>query len=473
MQNGRQYGHQAPVYATVAAAKTHGCTPCCPDRPARVQVEQKRALQTVEHAGDYNIWYGKYMGENNFERAPRASTRVLLETDAGLTRADYTGTAAHICLHFARGDCIYGKDCTYRHCAPVAEDETQSDAPHDIFGRTRHGSFRDDMGGTGTWNKECKTLYVGRLCGKVSEPEMTEIVARHFGEFGPLDSVRVLTGKSCAFITYRMRCSAEFAKEAMAEQALDHDEQINVRWAYDDPNPKAQAVRLRNSAQMVLAAMESKGHLQPPIEGAYPEELLGASESEGPDDPYGSSAKRQRLSLSEHATAPMSREEHEARKAEAELRLAEEAQATEAHEAFLAAQAVEAEAVSNASRLDAILSKLGGDQAPSGSAVGDDPLAEFLNSVDGAKPAESTGGAIGAASTATGPARAGNGPAAASGSMAVASRDDSVQLPPGVYQPRGLPPGWQELLDPASGHPYYVGPGGESTWRRPSAVEPA
>ena len=33
----------------------------------------------------------------------------------------------------------------------------------------------------------------------------------------------------------------------MAEQSLDHDEQINVRWAYDDPNPRAQAMRLRSS----------------------------------------------------------------------------------------------------------------------------------------------------------------------------------------------------------------------------------
>jgi hypothetical protein len=35
----------------------------------------------------------------------------------------------------------------------------------------------------------------------------------------------------------------------MEEQALDHDEQINVRWAYDDPNPRAEAMRLRNNAQ--------------------------------------------------------------------------------------------------------------------------------------------------------------------------------------------------------------------------------
>ena len=66
------------------------------------QVEQKRALQQTEHLGDYNIWYGRYMGENNYERAPKASTRVCIETDAGLTRADYTSATAHLCLHWLR-----------------------------------------------------------------------------------------------------------------------------------------------------------------------------------------------------------------------------------------------------------------------------------------------------------------------------------------------------------------------------------
>ena len=101
---------------------------------------------------------------------------------------------------------------------------------------------------------------------------MFETMTRHFSEFGPMESARVLKSKGCGFVTYRLRATAEFAKEAMAEQALDNDEQITVRWAFDDPNPKAQAVRLRNSAQTMLAAMEAKGHL-PTGDAAYPAEL--------------------------------------------------------------------------------------------------------------------------------------------------------------------------------------------------------
>ena len=48
--------------------------------------------------------------------------------------------------------------------------------------------------------------------------------------------VRFLTGRGTAFVRYRHRANAEFAKEAMLGQALEHNEILNVKWAADDPN---------------------------------------------------------------------------------------------------------------------------------------------------------------------------------------------------------------------------------------------
>ena len=446
-----KYGKTKPVYAFPSDLPNAVTTcPKLPDRPARVQVEQKRALQQTEHLGEYNIWYGKYMGENSHERAPKAATRVCIETDAGLTRADYTSATSWLCLHFARGDCVYGKDCTYRHSAPTEEDESLADAPHDVFGRNRHASWRDDMGGTGTWNKECKTLYVGRLYNIPKEETITETVVRHFSEFGPLESVRVLKSRGCAFVTYKLRATAEFAKEAMAEQGLDNDEQINVRWAYDDPNPRAQAMKLRNNAQMMLAAMEAKGHLPPGTSAAdlaYPDDgsALFDGEGGGGGEP---SAKRQRGDA-----APMTREEYA--KAMEEEAMAAEAEAAKAAEAEAEAEeAAKHEQAANAvSHLDAILNKIGGSGGSGGGGGGGDggdSFADFLKSVD-------AGGEAGGAAPA----------AAAAASSSTLARDNEVDLPPGVHQPKGLPEGWAQYSDPTTGHPYYVGPSGESTWRRP------
>lgn len=501
-----QYGSYTPVYGTLQFIESQAM-PTLPDRPARVQVEQKRALQQAEHLGEYNIWYGRWSGESGYERNPRASTRVCLATDAGLTRADYTNSGAYICLHFARGACIYGKDCCYRHCAPTMEDETQTDSPHDVFGRDRHASFRDDMGGTGTWNKDCKTLYVGRICCTPPEPQIVDTLIRHFGEFGVLESVRVLKQKGCAFITYTLRCSAEFAKTAMEEQSLDHDEQINVRWAYDDPNPRAEAMRLRNNAQLMLAAMEARGHLAPQPE--YPD---AASVPDGWNggqghavEPATKRLRREGQDDDAHGTAiePISREEHERREA---MRLWEEEQRAAAQAAEQEAEAEaakQAEAAREAARLDAILAGIrGGDgdatedaiaptegqgahgrfasgaEASEGSRVqavaanndkssnngswtqdggSDDTYLAFLESVG------EVGKSAGAETSTAGVESEQVEQSAKTG----ASSDDLHELPPGVFQPR-LPEGWREYLDPNTGHPYYVEDlTGRSTWARP------
>ena len=484
------YGHIAPVYQDARRTGDGLVTPVVPDRPARVQVEQLRKLQQVEHAGEFNIWYGKYMGESSYEKAARASTRVCLETDAGLTRADYTSNTNYICLHFARGCCVYGKDCTFRHCAPTEEDESSADAPHDIFGRDRHGSFRDDMGGVGTWTKDCKTLYVGRMCARPSEEAMTEILVRHLGEFGRIESCRVLRGKGCGFVTYHLRATAEFAKEAMAEQTLDHDEQINVRWAYDDPNPRAQAVRLRNSAQQMLAAMEAKGHLSSGA-AAYPDDFPTPDEADEADETgaagtaeYEAAAggapgpKRARVS----EPVPMTREQWAAQQA-AEAAAAEVAVAEAAvAEAAAEAEAAQQQAMNAASRLEAILNTIvsgssgaaaseadvshtsgaaagsagsgsGADTVTIGAHHGADPLSSFLHSLESGG---GGGGGGGGGADDGAPARA---------SAVPGALDDTVDLPPGVSQ-RRLPPGWREFLSP-EGHPYYVSPEGQSTWARP------
>ncbi|CAK9056212.1 Pre-mRNA-splicing factor CWC2, partial [Durusdinium trenchii] len=57
----------------------------------------------------------------------------------------------------------------------------------------------------------------------------------------------------------KFRSHAEFAKEAMANQTLDHDEILNVNWAHEDPNPVAQEAIKRSNADAVIAAIKASG----------------------------------------------------------------------------------------------------------------------------------------------------------------------------------------------------------------------
>jgi hypothetical protein len=118
----------------------------------------------------------------------------------------------------------------------------------DCFGREKFSDYRDDMGGVGSFMRINRTLYVGRI--HVTD-DIEEVVARHFQEWGAIDRIRVLPSRGVAFVTYVYLANSEFAKEAMAHQALDNDETLNVRWATVDPNPAAQkreAARLEEQA---------------------------------------------------------------------------------------------------------------------------------------------------------------------------------------------------------------------------------
>ena len=69
----------------------------------------------------------------------------------------------------------------------------------DCFGRDKFSDYRDDMGGVGSFTRQNRTLYVGRI--HVTD-DIEEIVARHFQEWGQIDRIRVLTARGVAFVTY-------------------------------------------------------------------------------------------------------------------------------------------------------------------------------------------------------------------------------------------------------------------------------
>lgn len=125
------------------------------------------------------------------------------------------------------------------HRIPNEHDEQRIGLAVDIFGRERHRTNRDDMGGVGSFEINNKTLYIGGIKMRGDE-DIEQVIRDEFGEFGEIDLINVIKSKSIAFVRYKLRVSAEFAKEAMADQSLGQTEIINVRWANADPNPVAQ-----------------------------------------------------------------------------------------------------------------------------------------------------------------------------------------------------------------------------------------
>ncbi|BGP54325.1 Pre-mRNA-splicing factor [Rhodotorula sphaerocarpa] len=236
----------------------------------------------------------------------KSQTRVDIKKDAGYTRADGSGNK-YICLFFARGCCPYGQECTYLHRLPPRA-HVLPDASLDVFGREKHSQYRDDMGGVGSFSRQNRTLYIGRIKETRDTPE---IVEEHFSEFGEIERIKVLTSRGVAFVTYVQELNAQFAKEAMMHQSLDNDEVLNVRWATEDPNPAAKRkehARLLQEGeagiqvsldpefvQRVRELDELEGKTAPRLEDGDESRALPAPEEEEDGEGEGRQSKRARI----------------------------------------------------------------------------------------------------------------------------------------------------------------------------------
>lgn len=101
-----------------------------------------------------------------------------------------------------------------------------------------------------------RTLYVG---GIHASDDAEEVVARHFQEWGPIQCTRVpgAGNRGIAFVTYNTEAHAQFAKEAMAHQCLDHNEILNLRWSRSDPNPLTRARQERELEEQATDAVRA------------------------------------------------------------------------------------------------------------------------------------------------------------------------------------------------------------------------
>lgn len=227
-------------------------------KPARIQKEPSESNDQLPQSGTvYNVWYLKWSGGDKDDSAysqRKADGRCSIAKDAGYTKADKI-PGSYFCLYFARGMCSRGKDCDYLHRLPTLDDRFPQHV--DCFGRDRFADYRDDMGGVGSFLRQTRTIYVGRINPTTN---VEEIVSRHFQEWGEIERIRVLNDRGVGFVTYVNETNSQFAKEAMAHQSLDNNEILNVRWASEDPNP---AAKMREKRRIEEEALEAVKRLLP------------------------------------------------------------------------------------------------------------------------------------------------------------------------------------------------------------------
>eukprot|EP01006_Ploeotia_vitrea_P003667 TRINITY_DN113025_c0_g1_i1.p1 TRINITY_DN113025_c0_g1~~TRINITY_DN113025_c0_g1_i1.p1 ORF type:complete len:663 (+),score=86.96 TRINITY_DN113025_c0_g1_i1:88-1989(+) len=214
-----------------------------------------------EGANEYNIWYHKYYGHGTNRKMgdekEKAQHRCNVKKDSGWTKG-FEKDDTYICVYYARGCCALGAECPFIHMIPTEQHEENIDQMHDCFGRERHATDKTDMAGVGNFNRECKSLWVGCL---KAEPgtNLDEVVFRHFYEWGDIDYVRTVPERNFAYVKYKRRTSAEFAKVAMDGQSLDGEEIIDIKWGIDDPSAEFWEQEQDRKKNQVMKAFAKKG----------------------------------------------------------------------------------------------------------------------------------------------------------------------------------------------------------------------
>jgi len=225
--------------------------------PARQQATEMEKPDYVHAQGDYNIWYHKRLGDRPAKRNEVATSRLDPSKDSGFTKADTLPGKHYLCVYFARGKCVHGKNCLFYHRLPVAADELTLPLTHDIFGRERHQTDREDMGGVGNFNRDNRTLYVGGI--KTSPGvNLERVIYEQFSVFGEIEYVRLIQSRMIAFVRYKLRIFAEFAKEAMGDQSLGFGDILNIRWSNEDPNPAAKRYEQEETSRKAAVAILEK-----------------------------------------------------------------------------------------------------------------------------------------------------------------------------------------------------------------------
>ncbi len=75
--------------------------------------------------------------------------------------------------------------------------------------------------------------------------DIVVLLYEHFSPWGEIEDIHFNSQKCVGFIKYRHRYYAEFAREAMLDQALTEEstEPLSIKWAVDSPFDKSEAVR--------------------------------------------------------------------------------------------------------------------------------------------------------------------------------------------------------------------------------------
>jgi len=152
-----------------------------------------------------------------------------------LARKDpyYKRNQARICTFFVKGECNRGQECPFRHEMPDVNDladqkiRDRYNGHNDPLARKIQNTAADKYQMEPPEDKSICTLYCGGLNETITEADVRDALY----SFGEITSVKMWLKKSCAFVTFKERESAEKCSERMHRSLKIKDLNVRINWA--------------------------------------------------------------------------------------------------------------------------------------------------------------------------------------------------------------------------------------------------
>lgn len=193
--------------------------------------------------------------ESSFGKARPNDTILKLQR----TTPYYKRNRAHICSFYVRGECTRGAECPYRHEMPVTGELSQQNIKDRFYGVNdpvaakllRKAGEMPSL--IPPEDENIRTLYVGGLDQRVTEDDLKDF----FYAYGEIESIRMVSQRACAFVSYTNREGAEKAAENLANKLVIKGLRLKLMWG----KPQVPKSELENLGGVEDASKQSIGIL--------------------------------------------------------------------------------------------------------------------------------------------------------------------------------------------------------------------
>lgn len=208
-----------------------------PESDVMVQFTMEQFERDSE--ADKSLLYGGHgSGAGGPLRGGTSNAHTRLMEKMRAKKPYYERNKARICSFFVAGTCNRGEKCPYRHEIPQHDEALQKQNIKDRFYGTNDPvalKMLNKMKGPqkappAPADVTITTLWVGGVDGNMTEHDLR----LPFMEYGEITSVRIVSLKKCAFVTFSTRAAAEEAMGKLFRNLEVRGVMLHLGWSKSD-----------------------------------------------------------------------------------------------------------------------------------------------------------------------------------------------------------------------------------------------